>query len=79
MLCSVIIGLGFTPLLGVVADKLSPQLTNPAYFLIRATGIALFYFIKDPTHAYAYCVGAFLILATSFEMIATDSVIQRNA
>lgn len=74
MMCSVIAGLAFAPFLGMFADRVSPRLTLPLAFLVRASAIALFYFIIDPRHVFAYVVGAYLILGTSFEQIATDCV-----
>lgn len=67
MLCSVTAGLAFSPLVGIFTDKVSPRVTIPVSFLIRATGIGLFYFIKDPTHVYAFAVGTLMVVGTTSE------------
>ena len=48
MLCSVIVALSFSPLIGLGVDRFSPRITLPVAFLCRASSIALFYFIHDP-------------------------------
>jgi MFS family permease len=79
MLCSVTAGLCFSPLVGIFTDKVSPRVTIPISFLLRATGICLFYFINDPRHAYAFIVGTLMVIGTSSEQICSDAVLMRNA
>ena len=67
MLCSVAVAISFSPLIGIFADKVSPKFTLPLSFLVRASAIALFYFIEDPTKPYAYIVGTLLVFGTTAE------------
>jgi len=79
MLCSVAVAISFSPLIGIFADKVSPKFTLPFSFLMRASAIALFYFIKDPTKPFAYFVGTLLVLGTTAEQICSDCILMRNA
>jgi len=79
MIISVVVGLSLSPLVGFIADRVSPLITLPCAFLIRATAIGMFVFIKNPTHVYAFAVGSLLVLGTTCEQISTDSVLMRNA
>lgn len=79
MLCSAVVAIIFSPLIGFFADKVSPRITLPISFLLRAFAILLFYFIEDPTQPYAYVVGTFLVVGSTCEQICTDSILMRNA
>ena len=79
MLCSVIVALSFSPLIGFFVDRVSPRITLPFSFLLRATSIGLFFFIEDPTHPFAYVVGTLIVLGTTCEQICSDGVLMRNA
>ena len=67
MLCSVTAGLCFSPLVGIFTDKVSPRVTIPVSFLLRATAIGLFYFIEDPRHGFAFAVGTLMVIGTTSE------------
>ena len=67
MLCSVVVGITFSPLIGMFTDRVSPRVTLPIAFLLRALGIVAFTFIENPTHVYAYVVGTLLVLGTTSE------------
>ena len=67
MLCSVIVALSFSPLIGLSVDRISPRITLPFAFLIRGSSIALFYFIEDPQSVYAYAVGTMIVFGTTCE------------
>ena len=67
MLCSAAVTILFSPLIGIFADRVSPRITLPISFLLRAIAILLFYFIDDPTQPYAYVVGTFLVLGSTSE------------
>ena len=67
MLCSVIVALSFSPVIGIIVDKVSPRITLPSAFLIRATSIAMFYFIEDPASPFAYATGTLLVFGTTCE------------
>ena len=67
MLCSVTIGLTFSPLIGAFSDRISPSVTLPLTFIFRAIGVALFIFIENPKHVFAYAVGTWLVLGTTAE------------
>lgn len=79
MLCSVTVAIAFSPLIGMFTDTVSPRVTLPSAFLVRAAAIALFYFIDNPKHVYAYCVGTLMVLGTTAEQICADCVLMRNA
>ena len=42
MLISIVFGIAFSPLIGMFTDRVSPRVTLPTAFLLRATGILLF-------------------------------------
>ena len=67
MMISIIIGLSFSPIVGFFADRVTPLVMIPMAFILRALAIGLFYFIKDPTHTYAFVVGSLLVLGTTCE------------
>mmetsp|Transcript_12524 Transcript_12524/g.16037 ORF Transcript_12524/g.16037 Transcript_12524/m.16037 type:complete len:201 (+) Transcript_12524:943-1545(+) len=67
MIVSVVIGLAFSPVVGFISDRTSPLITIPCSFMVRAISIGLFVLIKDPTHVYAFGVGALLVLGTTCE------------
>jgi len=79
MLCSVAVAISLSPLVGMLADRVSPRFTLPFSFFMRASAIGLFYFIDDPTRPYAYMVGTFLVLGTTCEQICSDCILMRNA
>ena len=79
MLISVGCGLSFSPIVGMITDKVSPLITLPLAFSLRAFAVLLFFFIDNPTHVYAYAVGALLVLGTTCEQICSDCVLMRNA
>ena len=79
MLLSVVIGIALSPIIGMIVDRVSPLITLPFAFALRAVGIAMFSFIKNPTHVYAFAVGALLVLGTTCEQICSDVVLMRNA
>ena len=67
MLCSVVVAISFSPLIGLFVDKVSPRIAIPVAFLLRACAVGLFYFLEDPTQPYAYVVGTMLVFGTTFE------------
>ena len=67
MLVSVAFAISLSPLIGAFTDRVSPRVTLPVSFLLRALAIVLFYFISDPTTFYAYAVGSLLVLGTTAE------------
>ena len=79
MLCSIVVAIAFSPLIGFFTDRVSPRFTLPFAFLLRALGIVLFMWIENPTHIFAYCVGTILVLGTTCEQICSDSILMRNA
>ena len=79
MLCSVTVAIAFSPLIGIITDRVSPRITLPCAFLFRAIAIGLFHFIDDPTHPLAYIVGTLMVLGTTAEQICSDCILMRNA
>jgi MFS family permease len=79
MLVSVAFAISLSPIIGMFTDRVSPKVTLPVSFLLRAFAIFLFYFINDPTSFYAYAVGSLLVLGTTAEQICSDSILMRNA
>ena len=79
MIISVVIGLAFSPFIGMITDKVSPLITLPFAFSLRAISILLFCFIVNPTHIFAFAVGSLLVLGTTCEQICSDVVLMRNA
>merc|ERR1712079_914470 len=53
MIISVVFGLAFSPLIGIITDRVSPLITLPFSFTLRAISILLFCFIINPTHIFA--------------------------
>lgn len=49
MLCSVTFAVALSPLIGCYTDKVSPRVTIPSAFLLRAIAIGMFMLIEDPT------------------------------
>lgn len=79
MLCSVTVAIAFSPCIGIFIDRVSPCITIPTAFLLRAIAVGLFHFIEDPTHVYAYVVGTLLVFGTTCEQICSDGILMRNA
>ena len=79
MIVSVVFGLVLMPFLGKIVDIVNPQIVIPLAFFVRMTGIVFFLFIKDPSSIYSYSVSVVLVLGTSFETLATDCLLLRNA
>ena len=67
MIISVVFGLAFSPLIGIITDRVSPLITLPFSFTLRAISILLFCFIINPTHIFAFVVGTLLVLGTTCE------------
>lgn len=48
MLCSIAVALSLSPLIGIFVDRVSPKVSLPVAYTLRATAIVLFSFIEDP-------------------------------
>ena len=67
MMISCTVGIGVSPLIGIMTDRCSPRLTIPFAFLFRAGAIGMFLKIDDPTDVYAFIVGTLLVMGTTME------------
>ena len=79
MIISVVFGTVGMPLLGMFCDKVSPTISIPTAFFVRAIAMLLFMLVQDPTTVYSYLVSVFMIFGTIFEGIATVSMVFRIA
>ena len=79
MIVSVLFGMLGMPFLGMVCDRVSPTIMIPAAFFTRFVAMVLFLFVTDPTGFYSFLVAVLMICGTSFEQIANDSMVLRNA
>ena len=78
MICSVVVGVAFIPLVGRMADKINPQFTMPFAFFVRFCSIVGFYFIKNPASIYSYVISTLLVLGTLMEQVTNDALLFRN-
>ena len=67
MMCSIVIAIAFSPLLGVFTDRVSPQIVLPVSFLIRATAVGMFMFVDNPKKPFAYIAGSLMVTGTTAE------------
>ena len=79
MIVSVIVGMLGMPICGIFCDRVSPTIMIPIAFFSRFVAMVLFLFVSDPTNFYSYLIAILMIFGTSFEQIANDSMIMRNA
>ena len=79
MIVAVIFGCAGVFCIGKLIDTVSPTITIPFAFLLRASAFLLFAFVTDPSAVYSYIVGCLMILGTSCEQICTDAMLMRNA
>ena len=79
MIVAVIFGCSGVFFIGKAIDNVSPTITIPFAFFLRAFAFFLFIFITDPSEIYAYVVGCLMIVGTSTETICSDAMLMRNA
>jgi len=79
MMVSVVLGVLLVPVVGKMADRISPVFMLPFAFLTRAAAVVMFCYIRDPSSIYSYCVSVSLVLGTVLENITVDVYLLRTA
>ena len=79
MIVSIVCGVAFVPIVGKLADRVSPTIMLPAATGCRFLAIVCFCFIKNPNGVYCYIISVWMVLGTLMETVCNDAVLFRNA